>query len=344
MVLINLAALPCAAMYRNIPPVLSAQELLEKAFSRANKATARGSNRLVRERSLTDARLNSLSDTIISKLKVYIKMFPSLNREARFEEAMIDLVVGVDKLKHSLGALSWAAGTIGTINKDVRARVKRTRDAEAVVKLRKEAYGRMSSVIKRIDGELSFLAEAREKMRDMPDIDPMLPTVVVAGAPNVGKSMLVALLSTAKPKVASYPFTTKEIHVGVFTERRLRYQVLDTPGLLDRPLNQRNPIEKQAVLALQYLPHTILFLVDPTEECGTTFEEQMAIFESLKSDFPRPEYIVAYGKKDLMATPPGEMGVSALTGDGVEELRGILVENLFPLHEEIQRERMLEDV
>lgn len=342
--MLGLGVISVKEMYRKIPPVLSAEELLEKAFSRANKATAQGVNRLMREKSMTEARLNSLSDTLVSKLKIYIKTFPSLNREAKFEEAMIDLVIGSDRLKHSLGALNWAAKTVDIIIRETRAKMKRNRDAGEIVKLRKGAYGRISSVIKRIDKDLTFLSEARMMLRELPSIDPLLPTVVVAGAPNVGKSRLVALLSTANPQVASYPFTTKEIHVGIFEDRRLRYQVLDTPGLLDRPISDRNPIEKQAVLALQYLPQLILFLMDPTEECGTDLVGQATILESLRKDFPRPDYVLAYTKSDIMPPPEGEKGISSLTGQGVEELRALLVEHLFPMHEEITREHMMDSM
>ena len=311
--------------YRKIPSVLSPDELLDKAFKRANRIAIMEKNRLKKEKELSLARLNSISDTITYKLALYVKTFPSLNRESKFEEAIIDLVIGTDELKHSLGALQWAAGTTRDIIGESRNQIKRSQSIEEVARLRKSAYGRVSSVVKRVGKELAFLANAREELKVLPTIDPDVPTVVVAGAPNVGKSMIVTRLSSAKPQIASYPFTTKNIHVGVFVDRRQRYQILDTPGLLDRPLSQRNEIEKQAVLALQYLPHLILFVLDPSYEGQSTIDEQMDLLESLKKDFPSPSYILVANKMDMAPPPSGVPGISALTGEGVEEMRQEIV-------------------
>ena len=72
-------------------------------------------------------------------------------------------------------------------------------------------------------------------------------------------------------EVNHYPFTTKRIHVGHFTFRRLQYQIEnDTPGLLDRPMENRNQIEMQAISALEHLGSLVLFLIDDSEECGTS--------------------------------------------------------------------------
>jgi nucleolar GTP-binding protein len=82
----------------------------------------------------------------------------------------------------------------------------------------------------------------------------------------VGKSSLLRCLSSAKPEIAQYPFTTKEIHVGHIekTEKYItkRFQIIDTPGLLDRPLSKRNEIEKQAIAALTHLADLIVFVLD----------------------------------------------------------------------------------
>jgi hypothetical protein len=53
-------------------------------------------------------------------------------------------------------------------------------------------------------------------------------------------------------------------------------QVLDTPGILDRPLEDRNTIEMQSVTALAHLRAAVLYLVDVSEQCGYTLAQQVA--------------------------------------------------------------------
>ena len=48
-------------------------------------------------------------------------------------------------------------------------------------------------------------------------------------------------------RVQPYAFTTKSIYVGHTDYKYLRWQVLDTPGILDRPLEERNTIEMQSI-------------------------------------------------------------------------------------------------
>ena len=52
------------------------------------------------------------------------------------------------------------------------------------------------------------------------------------------------------------------------------YQLVDTPGLLDRPMEERNQIEMQAIAALEHVGDLCLFLMDPSETGGTSMEEQ----------------------------------------------------------------------
>ena len=68
--------------------------------------------------------------------------------------------------------------------------------------------------------------------------------------------------------MAAYPFTTKGIDVGIHEAGHRRYQVIDTPGLLDREIEDRNRIEMQAVTALKHLANAMLFILDPSETCG----------------------------------------------------------------------------
>ena len=92
-------------------------------------------------------------------------------------------------------------------------------------------------------------------------------------------------------------FTTKQLMLG-YAEGM---QFIDTPGLLDRPLAKRNPIEKQAILALKHLATIIVFVVDPTESCGYQLSAQEELLKQVKTLFKRP-IIVVLTKTDL-ATP-----------------------------------------
>ena len=52
-------------------------------------------------------------------------------------------------------------------------------------------------------------------------------------------------VTRAEVEVQPYAFTTKSLFVGHMDYRYLRWQVIDTPGILDRPLEERNTIEMQ---------------------------------------------------------------------------------------------------
>ena len=177
-----------------------------------------------------------------------------------------------------------------------------------------------------VDKELKFLNDARNKLRDLPDIQEE-PTIVVAGYPNVGKSSFVADVTGAKPAIAQYPFTTKSVAIGHFIHKRLRYQVIDTPGLLDRPLEERNDIERQAISALRYVGNVVLFIVDPSENCGYPMKEQLALLKEVKDFIDMPVLVVA-NKTDLEAAEKvkADMRMSTLTKDGVIDVRNRLIE------------------
>ncbi|MEM3341966.1 MAG: GTPase, partial [Thermoplasmata archaeon] len=134
----------------------------------------------------------------------------------------------------------------------------------------------------------------------LPVIDTQRPVIIVAGYPNVGKSAFVKAVSSAEPEVASYPFTTKEIVVGHFKKNRQAYQVMDTPGLLDRPLEKRNNIEKKAIAALKNLPGIIVFLVDLSEDCGYSVNHQLSLLDEVRNEFGRERVLPVISKSDLV--------------------------------------------
>ena len=310
-----------------IPTISTADELIDRAFRKAARVQIADRERVYRLKKSSIAKLQSVSQMLDSTLSSYVKSFPSFDEMHPFRKELLDLLLDLDRLKKSLGALDWARKKILEISGEELTGMRRTMDLEVIDRRREAAYGRIASVMKQIKKDLNFLIEARDRIRKLPTIFPESPTVVIAGYPNVGKSMLVSRLSSARPQVAPYPFTTKGIIVGHFTQKWQKYQVIDTPGLLDRPLSERNDIELQAILALRHLADVLVFLIDPTAEAGTSVERQHELLEQIKKDFGSSDLIVVETKSDLMKTKK-EMAISSVTGEGLEELRALIVEKL----------------
>ena len=80
----------------------------------------------------------------------------------------------------------------------------------------------------------------------------------MVGMPNVGKSSLVTATSTGTPEISNYPFTTRQLKLGHVIGVQGRYQVMDTPGLLARTEDERNPMEGLTLAAVEHLPSAVV--------------------------------------------------------------------------------------
>lgn len=321
-----------------IPTVLSADELKDKAFHRASKITINGTNALDAKKKTTLAKITASGDIIKDTFTGYVDKFPRIEKDEDFFPELVDLVIGIDQYKKSLGAMNWAANRVERIKTEALRNVRRSKDASVIDGVRNSFYGRLSSIIDQVGKDLDFLQQCKNKFRNLPAIDSKVATVVVAGFPNVGKSKLVTVLSSATPEIAPYPFTTKGIVVGHMDDEWRKFQIIDTPGLLDRELGERNDIEKQAILALRYLTHVILFILDPSETCGYSMEKQTALLESVQKGFQGVPIIVAESKNDITVRDSGNINFSAESGSNVEELREKIVSELRKIRFEEEEE------
>lgn len=317
-----------AEKIKKIPTVLSSEELMDKAFHRASKITVTGVNALDAKKKTTLAKITASGDIIKDTLDTYVNNFPRLEKEDDFLPELVNLVIGLDQYKKSLGAVNWASGKTERLKNESLRSVRRSKDLTIIESVRSGFYGRLSSVLRQISKELLFLQDAKNKFRNLPTISSNVATIVVAGFPNVGKSKLVTELSNATPEIAPYPFTTKGIVIGHIVESWNKFQIIDTPGLLDRDLGERNDIEKQAILALKYLTHVMLFIIDPSETCGYSMEKQTALLDSIRKGFTDVPIIVTESKCDLKRTDSDHVKFSAETGEGMEELRALIVSEL----------------
>ncbi|PHQ44841.1 GTP-binding protein, partial [Halorubrum sp. C3] len=161
----------------------------------------------------------------------------------------------------------------------------RNSDVDTARKHRKQAFARMADVMDQIEDDLRYIGDSRDQLKVLPEINPDEPAIVVAGYPNVGKSSFVNRVTRASNQIAEYPFTTKGVQIGHFDRNHVRYQIVDTPGLLDRPEDERNDIERQAVSALEHLADAVVFVIDPSGDCGYPLDVQLELHEEVRELF-----------------------------------------------------------
>jgi GTP-binding protein len=170
----------------------------------------------------------------------------------------------------------------------------------------------------------------------------LLADVGIVGQPNVGKSTLLSRLSAAKPKIASYPFTTLTPNLGmVKLEDHRGFVLADIPGLIEGAHQGKG-------LGHEFLRHIqrtklLLYLLDASSDDiqgdYKALVEEIELFDPLLARRPR---VVALNKIDLwekakkVEVNGGTISVfciSALTGKGLKELLGILKSKLSEIKE-----------
>lgn len=276
--------------FQKLVTVESADEYLDQAFRQAgvNAERARETRaqqtrfgKLMKSKDVEREKVLAVQKVLRSNLQRILKSFPSLDQLPKFYLELIKITLDYGKFKKAFGGVQWAQQRIDAITQKQLQRIKRAAAASAVNLMRREYYGRTASIMKQINDNLQYLKEARRVMKKYPDIKEDISTVAICGLPNVGKSTLLKALTSAQPEIKEYPFTTKTVNAGILKTLTKTYQVVDTPGTLDRPLEKTNAIEKQAYLVVKYLADLVLFVFDPTETCGFSIQEQLNVFERI---------------------------------------------------------------
>ena len=178
---------------------------------------------------------------------------------------------------------------------------------------------------------LEHLVELQKDLRRIPVLELDTLTVVLVGTPNVGKSSIVRAVSSGTPEINNYPFTTRSVTIGhiIDNEKGARFQVMDTPGLLDRPVEDRNEMEKLTFASLAHLPTAVIFVIDPSGLAGdqSNLQAQLNVREYLRTRFPRRPWLDVMSKGDLDIPqevldklPEGCLRLSVLDGTNVEVL------------------------
>lgn len=233
------------------------------------------------------------------KLSIILTEFPTFDDLHPFYADLLNVLYDRDHYKLALGQLSTARSLVDGIARDYVRLLKYADSLYRCKCLKRAALGRMATLMSRHKQNLGYLEQVRQHLARLPSIDPTTRTLLIAGYPNVGKSSFINKITRADVDVQPYAFTTKSLFVGHCDYKYLRWQVIDTPGILDHELESRNTIEMQSITALAHLRACVLFFIDPSGQCGYSLERQYSLFKSIMPLFANKPLIVVANKTDL---------------------------------------------
>jgi len=288
--------------FKKITVVPSGKEFVDIILSRTQRQTPTVVHKgyaINRIRQFYMRKVKYTQTNFHEKISTILEDFPRLDDIHPFYGDLLNHLYDKDHYKLALGQLNTARNLIEKISKDYVRLLKYGDSLYRCKNLKKAALGRMCTVMKRVSPSLAYLEQVRQHMSRLPSIDPNTRTILICGYPNVGKSSFINKITRADVDVQPYAFTTKSLFVGHTDYKYLRWQVIDTPGILDHPLEECNTIEMLSITALAHLRAAVLFVMDLSGNCGYTIAQQASLFHSIKPLFQNKPLIVACNKTDI---------------------------------------------
>jgi nucleolar GTP-binding protein len=288
--------------FKEITRVQDTKALIDVVLSKTQRKTPTEVHpqfKITRIRNFYMRKVKYAQTTFNEKLSGILEQFPRIDDIHPFYADLCNVLYDRDHYKIALGQVNATRGVIDNIGKDYVRLLKFADTMYKCKSLKKAGLGRMCTAATKLKNALQFLEEVRQHLSRLPAINPNTRTLLLTGYPNVGKSSFMNIVTNANVDVQPFAFTTKSLFVGHMDYNYVRWQVIDTPGILDHPLEDRNTIEMTAITALAHIKCTILYVIDISEYCGWTIKQQVALFESIKPLFKGKPLLVLLNKTDI---------------------------------------------
>lgn len=289
--------------FKDITAVPDAKALVDIVLSKTQRKTptqVHKAFKISRIRSFYARKIKFCQQTIHDKLTDILLQFPRLDDIHPFYADLCNVLYDRDHYKLALGQCNTVRGVVDTLAKDYVRLMKYADSLYKCKSLKRAALGRMCTALRKLQTSFVYLEEVRQHLARLPSISPHTRTLILAGYPNVGKSSFMNKVSNANVEVQPYAFTTKSLFLGHFDFAFARWQIIDTPGVLDRPLEDRNTIEMTAITALAHIQCAVLYVLDVSEQCGYSVREQVRLFQSLRPLFQGKPIVLVVNKTDCV--------------------------------------------
>ena len=258
---------------------------------RTKNYTKKSKNKITNSKSATN------HTRIEDRLKMILDRTPEIEELPEFYQDYIDITVGVDDFKQALGALNWAYGIITQLEKEYGAKIRKS-SSERATGLRKQAYGRISSVVHKIEKDLDFLDFAKQSLRNMPTVDFDAISIVIAGFPNVGKSSLMnVLVGEERAIVTDIAGTTRDSIATLYNKFGHEFMLVDTAGMRKKTKVHEDLEFYSVMRSIRAIEHSDVCILMIDAQTGIESQD-MAIFNLIQRN--RKGCVVVVNKWDTI--------------------------------------------
>lgn len=366
----SLAKVETIGAFQKLPMVMPSVDIFQSASRKAKRVlpTKGIANVAKRERNRGAKQLDALMKELAVPLRGYIENFPKRIYLHPYERSLIELTFGAGNYEEVLKKVDALRKKVVSVGKEHASLCAKSLSKKEAEERLTEGLEKLQEIFKCEGQAIDDLLYIAKTLRAMPVVDLEMPTLCLVGAPNVGKSSLVRLLSTGKPEVCNYPFTTRGILMGHITLDYQHFQVTDTPGLLKRCDEDRNNLEKLTLAVLSHLPTAILYVHDLSGQCGMSPSDQFMIYKEISERFGNHLWLDVISKCDLLKESPvvfitedrevdhlelvkyrkigpeGALHVSVKNEDGIDKLKKKVHELLMAQMERIKSKRIQDNI
>jgi len=286
--------------FQTLPKIELPQKYFDMAVRAANQKAGMAKIKVKRARPVQKAIYieTQVINTMNKKLQAYFNKilisFPRLEQLSYFYQQLCEL--RFDKLLYhqKLSQVKWSAQKIHELAGMTINKIHRANTIKQVTQTRQAFYGRVGSILNRMEAGMKFLEQARRSLKAFPDIKDGVFTICICGFPNVGKSTLLSRLTSSTPEIAAYAFTTKTLNTGTIKTDKFNVQLVDTPGTLNR--EKMNKIEQEADLAIQHVGDVLIYIFDLTEQYP--LKQQYALLTEIEKT--KKPILIYLSKTDIL--------------------------------------------
>ncbi|KAG4184381.1 hypothetical protein ERO13_A09G169400v2 [Gossypium hirsutum] len=326
--------------------VMPSVDIFQSALRKAKRVlpTKGIANVAKRERNRGAKQLDALMKELAVPLRGYIENFPKRIYLHPYERSLIELTFGAGNYEEVLKKVDALRKKVVSVGKEHASLCAKSLSKKEAEERLTEGLEKLQEIFKCEGQAIDDLLYIAKTLRAMPVVDLEMPTLCLVGAPNVGKSSLVRLLSTGKPEVT------------------------DTPGLLKRCDEDRNNLEKLTLAVLSHLPTAILYVHDLSGQCGMSPSDQFMIYKEISERFGNHLWLDVISKCDLLKESPvvfitedrevdhlelanyqkigpeGALRVSVKNEDGIDKLKKKVHELLMSQMERIKSKRIQDNI